>query len=299
MKTYPLLQSQFGIFMVWMEEPDSTQNSIPFEFAFGEEIDVDRLENAIYKIIDERKEIRTSFVIEEGEPRQYFNEQMQIKVKRLKMTDEEYLDNKVQFIQPFDLLSGEPLWRFSIVETPHKAYLLWDTSHAVVDGLTILDLFVKDLNLAYMGQNLTPCSRSLYECAEEEQTLFGSDLYKQAAAYFREKFEGAEFVTLSKEISTNSKKGKCLCESIFLPTTEVDDWSRKNELSANLLFMAAFSIVISRFCRQEQISYYTYHHGRIDRSTRDIYGMFVKSVPILANINTKSSVKELIYNLKR
>lgn len=222
MTTFPLLQSQFGIFMEWMKEPNSTQYNLPFEIKFGKEIDTDQLEKAIQCIISIRPEMRTIFTLIEGKPSQYWNKQMQISVKRCTMTEEEYQDYVEHFVKPFDLLSKEPLWRFSIVETSDATYLLWDVSHIIFDGYT-LSLFCNNLSLAYGDEPLTAGSGSLYESAKEEQASFKTDDYKRAAAYYKETFCDAEFVTLSHKSSLDSTLGKLIRKSTFLPISEVDD----------------------------------------------------------------------------
>ena len=50
-KTYPLLQSQLGVFMECMKNPISTQYNFPVSSVLPKTIDLDRLEKALQKII--------------------------------------------------------------------------------------------------------------------------------------------------------------------------------------------------------------------------------------------------------
>ena len=122
MKTYPLLQSQLGIFMEWIKNPSVTQYNLPICSKLPKVVDIKRIQVAITRIIQERSVLRTRFVMENGEPRQYADDQMAIPVTIRNMSDKEvanYIDH--EFIRPYDLLSGEPLIRIELIEAESTA----------------------------------------------------------------------------------------------------------------------------------------------------------------------------------
>ena len=87
MKTYPLLQSQLGIFMEWIKNPSVTQYNLPICSKLPKVVDIKRIQVAITRIIQERSVLRTRFVMENGEPRQYADDQMAIPVTIRNMSD--------------------------------------------------------------------------------------------------------------------------------------------------------------------------------------------------------------------
>lgn len=76
MKTYPLLQSQLGVFYDCLKYPQVMQYNIPCITKLTDDIDLDRVEKAIQAIFAARPELSMRFLIDEnGEPRQYVDEQ--------------------------------------------------------------------------------------------------------------------------------------------------------------------------------------------------------------------------------
>ena len=63
MKTYPLLQSQLGIFMEWSKDPSVTQYNLPTCSKLSKAIDVNKLQQALERLTRERSVLRTHFVI--------------------------------------------------------------------------------------------------------------------------------------------------------------------------------------------------------------------------------------------
>ena len=128
MKTYPLLQSQLAVFLQCMEHPTSTQYNLPSYVPLSQTIDVKRLEDAVQRVFKERRELRTRFVIDDnGEVRQWWDDDMTLDIVHRKSTNEEAMNYILnEFTRPFDLLSGEPLFRFELWETEKGIYLLVD-----------------------------------------------------------------------------------------------------------------------------------------------------------------------------
>ena len=299
MKTYPLLQSQLGIFMQCIQNSQSTQYNLPNMAFLPSTVDVERFIKAFETVIAERPTFRTRFMIDEnGEVRQWSDETMQIPIVRRKCSEAElqaYI--KDGFVRPFDLLSGEPLFRLEMVETEKGWYELSDGHHVVFDGMSFTPVLMQiDLNKAYMGEELTPQPYGLYEAAEDEVATFGTPVYEKAKAYYAEKFAGMEFATLSKQ--TPGTMGKMIRRSVFVDQPECDAWCKEHGVAVNLLFQAAFSYVLTVLLRQEKVAYYTVNHGRMDKRLRETYGMYVKSVPILSDASGGKSVKDFIMSFR-
>ena len=301
MKTYPLLQSQLGIFMQCIQNPKSTQYNLPNQAYLPPTIDIERLITAWKKIFAERPIFRTRFMIDEnGEVRQWSDETMEIPIIRRKSTDAElqaYI--KDGFVRPFDLLSGEPLFRIEFVETEKGMAEISDGHHVILDGMSFTPvLFQIDINKAYMGEELTPHSYGLYEAAEDEVATFGTPVYEKAKEYYAEKFAGLDFATLSKQMP--GTMGKMARRSAFVNQPECDAWCKEHGVAVNLLFQAAFSYVLTVLLRQEKVAYYTVNHGRMDKRLREVYGMFVKSVPVMADATDakNKTVKNFIMSFR-
>ncbi|MBR6828309.1 MAG: amino acid adenylation domain-containing protein, partial [Prevotella sp.] len=200
-------------------------------------------------------------------------------------------------VRPFDLLSGEPLFRIEFIETEKGWWQMTDGHHVVFDGMSFTPVIMQiDINKAYMGEELTPHPYGMYQAAEDEVATFGTEVYEKAKAYYAEKFAGLDFATLSR--SESGSMGKMARRSTFINRQLCDDWCKEHGVPINLLFQAAFSHILSVLLRQEKVAYFTVNHGRMDKRLRECIGMFVKSVPILANCTTDTTVTEFIKSFR-
>ncbi len=294
MKTYPLLQSQLGVFMETLKDPSSTQYNIPMCAVLPKSISFDKIDQALQRIIHVRKELRTRFILEDGSPRQYCDDNMVIPILRKKMSDsqaEQYISNG--FVRPYDLLSGEPLMRAELIEGERNNYVLFECQHAICDGMTLApNLTLVDLPAAYRGEELIPNEYGMYDYALDEEKSLQSEQYERAKKYYTEKFEGIDFVSLAG--NTENHLGMMVRKSAFISQQTVDEWCKQQGTQSNLLFMAAFSLVLSKLTRQSDVAYYSINHGRMDKRLRNAYGMFVKSVPILAKVSGQQKVMDFI-----
>ncbi|MDO4497269.1 MAG: AMP-binding protein [Bacteroidales bacterium] len=286
MKSYPLLQSQLGIFLDWMSNPSLTRYNLPCLAPFPKSFDADKVQQTLQNILDGRRVLHTRFLLDDdGQPRQYTDPGMSIKVQRKNMTDEafeQYVKN--DFVRPYDLLSGEPLCRCELVECPSKIYVLFEVHHIIGDGLTLApNITIRDLADSYNGQLTADQEYGMYEYAEDEQKALISEAYERAKQYYAEKFGGRNFTTLSPLPA--DCLGNSIHEDAYVSAELVDKWCKEHGTSSNLLFMAAFSYVTSVMSREDEVVYSTINHGRMDKRLMGAYGMFVKSTPVLAKVD--------------
>ena len=132
MKTYPLNETQLGMFLEWSGDHASTQYVIDYEYVFPLSVDGMRLEKAIRAFVDANPVHRTRFLDQDGEVCQYVDPSIEIPYVHRKMSDEEYRQLVATFPRPFDLVS-EPLCRFTFVTTPTAFHLLFEISHLIAD----------------------------------------------------------------------------------------------------------------------------------------------------------------------
>ena len=300
MKTYPLLQSQLGIFLEWIQTPSMTKYNLPTLTPFPKSITVDKIESMLRDIIDARPELRTRFVLDEnGNPRQYSDPDMNIPISRFTITEDEAKDYiKNHFVRPYDPLAGQPLCRFEIIEAPEYNYLLLEIHHAIGDGLTLApNMTIHDMPAAYYGTSLAEVPYGMYQYAEDEEAILHSEQYERAKEYYTEKFAGMDFANLSE--GSSAAWGNSIRESSYIPVDLIDNWCKEHGTTSNLLFMAAFSLVISRITREQKIAYHTLNHGRMDKRLMNAYGMFVRSVPILADVDDKQPVIDFVKGFRR
>lgn len=299
MKTYPLLQSQLGMFFDCIKYPKVRQYNIPTITPLAPEVDLDRVEAVIQQIFKVRKELRIRFMVDkDGNPRQYVDENRRLKVVRRNMSEaslQEYAYGA--FIRPFDIMGDEPLVRWELITTEKQNYQLLDIHHLVCDGMTYTPMLTqKDIPLAYNGGELTENPYGMLEAAEDEAASFNTESYEKAKAFYQEKFAGMELATLSSR--PENPVGMMARKSSYVNINKVDAWCKEQGIAVNLLFQAAFSYALSMVLREDKVAYTTLNHGRIDKRLREAYGMFVRIVPVISEIKEGQTVREYIQGFR-
>ena len=296
MKTYPLLQSQLGVFYDCLKYPQVMQYNIPCITALTDEIDLDRVERAIQTIFAERQELRMRFLIDDnGEPRQYVDEAKQLTIVRRQMTETDFRQYAYHaFCRPFDIMGEEPLLRVELITTTEgPRYMLLDIHHLVSDGTSFLVLFPqRDLPLAYEGKPLPVQDYGILQAAEDEAACLGNEEYEHAKAVMTEKYAGVELASLS--LHPENPVGEMGQESAYINRAMVDGWCQENGFAPYQLFQAAFSYVLARLLREEKVAYTTIYHGRRDPRVRQAYGMFVRTIPFMMEIKKEQTVRAYI-----
>ena len=271
-QTYSLTKPQVGIFLYCMRNPDSTQYNLPIMVELPSDIDAEQFCCVITGKFSSQSMFFTRFVMgENGEPLQYLSERKELKVERLEMSEEYFAKYKKKgMIRPFNLFDDEPLVRIAICTTEKSKYLITDVHHIICDGWSLHNLF------------------SMYSelCTMHDVTIKDNKKSEEESSAIRKRFQEISFADLSKHIG--SPTGQQIRCSEMLNKREIDTWCKQRGVPASCFFMAAFCIVLSRFTRLNRMGFYTMSHGRTDRSLWNAMGMFVRSVPMLAEINWES-----------
>ena len=298
MKTYPLLQSQLGVLLQSMKHPHSTLYNLPNYFFMPLSLTRQRVVSAVEKLIQTFPELHTRYVTDDqGELRQWSDMSMLIPVVSRKSTEEElqaYINSG--FVRPFSPMAGEPLFRVEVVETEQRICLLSDGHHSIVDAMTYTPTLTSAFVSFIEGGSYEPQPYGMYQAAEDEVASFGTEAYQRAKNYYAEKFADVKLTALSSRMhNTMGKMGR---RSAFVSRTQCDAWCQEHGLPVNLLFQAAFSHVIGALTRQDSVAYFTVNHGRMDKRLRNSVGMFVKSVPFLADGSGDPTVTDYIRRLR-
>ena len=198
MKKYPMLQSQLGVFLDWQKYPDSVQYNLPMHAEMERHEDAQAIAEAWKKVIRASAVLRNRFAVdEEGNLCQWPDDDMPINIPIKQMSEAEaqaYI--RTDFVRPFDVLGGEPLFRIELIETEARLHMIFDIHHLVIDGLSCRALIERELRSALEGKDM-PVDESFYKLAESEQEFFASEEYAKAREYFVGNLQGLEMTSLS------------------------------------------------------------------------------------------------------
>jgi hypothetical protein len=253
-----------------------------------------RVALVVQRLVSSIPELHTRFVLDgQDEIRQWSDMSMQIPVVSRQSTEAElqaYIHDG--FIRPFGLFGSEPLFRTEVIETEKSICLLADGHHAIVDGMSFTPVLTTALAKIAAGGSIEPQPYGMYQAAEAEQALFGTEAYRRAKDYYARKFAGHEMTTLSH--SQPGSIGRMARVTLTVDQPVCEDWCCEHNVKPSHLFQAAFSYVMSVLTREEQVAFAVENHGRGDRRLQSSVGMFVKTIPMLIDANPSCRVIDFI-----
>ncbi len=295
---YPLSRTQQDIFVEYDAAPDDTTYNLPILLPLDSSIDVTRLQRAIKAAINAHPYLKTKL---------FFNDAGEVRSRRLDDLPAEVPIKNVEnlpaeLVRPFKL-TEEPLYRAVIFVTPDKNYLFLDFHHIIYDGSSE-DIFFDDMNAAYDGQILSKENYTGFEVALDEQKARASSKLTAAKNYFDAIFADSDVEILPQvDFAENvGKKDSVVAFESYqtaLNVAAVKNFCAENACTLNTFFLAMFGYFLAKNTRRANAAFTTIYHGRNDSRLSKSVGMFVKSLPVLADVAGNSSVKNYIEAIGR
>ncbi len=297
MDTYPLLQSQLGVFLEWMNKPLATKYNCAFCTKLADGIDLERLADAVERIVYDHPDLFIRLKMENGTPVQWRDTTMKPNIERLDTTADE-AEKLVAgaYMRPYDVLGGKPLHRFSIVHTEGGNYLFLDVHHIVYDGTSHIN-FLNDLERYYADSTYRqPQTYGLIEAAEEEQQSFTSERYAEARQKMLDHFTACEFPVYAE--GSAGEWSELREEWVTLNDgKKVDQWSQAHGVQTSQLFYASFTLAMAKLLRRNDVSFQTEYAGRTGQNNT-AYGMYVKGLPMRLAVDYKKTVGEYLASFR-
>ena len=182
--------------------------------------------------------------------------------------------------EPLELHGGR-LFRFYLTQTEKAKYFLAVTHHIIFDGVSRKALY-DDIAKFYAEPNaeLAPENYDALDVANDESKARLTENFAQAKAWYEKTFGGLDIEALpipdcdAKEISFD-----VFTKTFPLDYSTLRSFCKANKISASALTSAAFALVLGTYTHQQESLFSTIYHGR-DEKTKNIIGMFVKTLPV-------------------
>ena len=297
-KTYPLTNAQMGMYYEWQKDKELTQYNNPFLYEFPVSVKAERLRAAFVKVIEAHPTLKLKIkLLGNGEVVQYFVREDPVDIPVYETVEEGLRDRIRTSVRPFDLLSGEPLYRIDIYKTPAKVFVLLDIHHIAYDGSSST-VFHRDLVKAYEGGSLEEESFTCCDFALVEAEKMQSEVYKSDEAYFMEKLSGVTPAKLPILNGQEQAAGTLDKVSEKLDYSQVSAYCKRLDISPNNLFAGALGICLNRYTRENKLCFCTAHHGRTDDRVRDSIGMFVKTLPVVVEAKPEQKLVDYLKGIR-
>ena len=278
--SYPLTNTQEGIFIECTANMGSTIYNIPYLLKLDKKVDLDRLAAAIDSTVEAHPYLKTRlFMDENGDVLQKRDDHLGYKTQILNEMNRETL------VRPY-MLFNEQLFRFEIYRTCNGNYLFLDIHHIIADG-TSLGIILNDINRAYSGETLEKEKYTSYDLALDNRDALKSDVYENAEKYYRSVFE-------NKGGSINfypDKTGPVPTAELYrrevteISVQQVKDFCKRYGITENVFFISVFGLTLGKYNFRKDAVFTTIYHGRNDSRLSETVGMLVKTLPVYCDFS--------------
>jgi len=293
-EVYPLSAAQRRMYTLYLLDQGNVAYNLPSITRIEGQLDKQRVEQTVRKLIQRHESLRTSFEIRDNRPVQRIHETVEAPLvfSRRTVRNNDDIERLMQeFVRPFEL-DKAPLFRIELVETgPDSHLLLLDFHHIIADG-TSVEIITRDFNELYAGE-LEPLRIQYKDFAVWQDGYLRSPEIEAERAYWMEQLEGPlpvlELPTDFKRPAVKTFEGDRVYFTLDGSLMDgIEQLSRKTGATNNMILLSAWYVLLSRYSGQEDIIVGTPVAGRSREEIRDTVGMFVN---MLAMRNRPESAK--------
>lgn len=288
-KYYPLSQTQLGVYYDAMKRPYEVIYNVPFKLPFTVTFSAEKLAESAKKVVLLHPYIMTHLEMIDEDIVQV-REETEVDVPIKQMSEKAFSNYMDSFVKPFNLMKA-PLFRLEVIKTESAVYLLGDFHHIVFDGGS-LDLFINQLKAVYEGKTAEKEEYTYYDYVDDEISNETSDEYKNAEKYFANMMKNCDSSSeIPFDLNGASENGNFAEQLYPVDMQKVKAFCNKNGVTPAHLFLAATFYTVSRFVNNKDVYISTISNGRTNTLLQDSFGMFVKTLPIGANINEQTALE--------
>ena len=287
----PLSKTEYGIFVEFINNPESTAYNLPFFLTLDKNIDIEKLKAAAETVFENHKYLKTRLYTDNDGNifKSISNEALKIEVKEIADSD----FNKADYIYPFDLLN-ENLYRLSILKLDSSVILFCDIHHIIFDRFS-LKVFLEDFDKVFNGLPIVPESYTANDVSEEESKRLLTPEFDEAKEYYNTTFGGLEINSVpindKKEGAPNAKKIRRDFETFDADI--IREFAHRCGIKTSAFFDAVFGFVLSKFSGSDESLFATVFNGRNEKLERTC-GMFVKTMPLYCNTQKADEIEQYL-----
>lgn len=301
----PLSQNQKTIWLAHEMNPTSAAYNTAFALKFLQPVNTVKLEHVCRHLLARHTILRSVFSTQAGEPIQTFSDSVEFKLDLIdgNKWDEDKLSNQIRtlYVKPFRI-NTPPLVKGYLIEAKHYSVFLLVVHHLLYDGWSLW-VMIEELEKLYLGETLPEPKYTYKDFIDSQRVFLDSDLGKQQISFWVDHLRNPppllELPSDFKRKDKNRFKGESLefqfdnQKSIALRAL-----ARELKVTPYVLFLAIYSILLSRYSKMEDIVIGAPVAGRSDEKWFSTIGCFVNTLPIRHRTDPQGTFKDHVRKVK-
>ncbi|MDI9508396.1 MAG: amino acid adenylation domain-containing protein [Bacillota bacterium] len=301
---YETSPAQKRLYLIQQFDPESCAYNIPYYFVFSGRLDPNRMEKALYSMLERHEILRTIYETKSNEIVQKVLPIEEIKFSlQLHEINEEDIEKKFNdFIRPFNLNTEIPIRICLAKVNDYRWILMIDIHHIASDGAS-LNMFITELGDLYNDKELETTTLQYKDYASWAEIRRHKPIMKQQELYWLNELEGdlplLELPTDYKRPKVRDFKGNHeVLELDRELTSKLKEYAKKTGSSMYMILLSAVNVLLSKYSGQEDIIIGSPINGRNHPEIEKLQGMFVNTIVIRSNIGSGMKFSEIVENVK-
>ncbi|MBC8060421.1 MAG: amino acid adenylation domain-containing protein [Clostridiaceae bacterium] len=300
---YTVSPSQKRIFVIQHMEVENTAYNIPFLFSMKGEISKEKLRVAFHKVITKHEIMRTDFHMINETVVQRVKDELHINIEYEELKNENVDKLIEEFVRPFDL-SIAPLFRVKLVKlNKEECLLLIDIHHIILDGSS-MEILWEEFSKAYNEEDMGQLKIQYKDFSEWQLSKSHQESLREQSKYWLEQFSG-EIPILklpldSERPEIQSFQGEVFTFSINSEITSMlKELARSYDVSMNMLLLAVYKVMLSKYSHEEDIIVGTPVYGRNHSDLKNLIGMFASTLALRSYPHSSKSFSHYLIEIKQ
>ncbi|MEC4878444.1 non-ribosomal peptide synthase/polyketide synthase [Pseudomonas sp. NC26] len=304
----PLSYAQQRQWFLWQLEPQSAAYNMPTALRLKGQLDLQALRSSFEALVARHEPLRTTFVVQQGQPRQHIHAQGQIAFVReaLPGADEAQLRAVIgeEVQRPFDLEHG-PLLRVKLWEVGQAEHVLVLTQHHIVSDGWSMQLMVEELIAHYQAYcqgrdaGLAPLAIQYADYAAWQRQWMEAGERDRQLAYWTGQLGGEQpLLELPADRSRPALRSAngarftlALDSALFASLKQL---AQREGCSPFMLLLASFQWLLQRYCGQSDIRVGVPTANRNRAETERLLGFFVNTQVLRGYVDNDASFIDLL-----
>ncbi len=304
---YIASSAQKRIYALQQIELKNTSYNMPAVFEIEGELDIQRLKQAINRLIEKHEALRTSFELYEDSLMQKIHKQAGLNIELLDSTLSVEQMTK-QFVRAFNL-NESPLLRVGLAKVNSdsqintlKYILLFDMHHIISDG-TSIGILIEEFGKAYAGKELPELKIQYKDFAEWQNQLFKSEKIKNQEKYWIESLSN-ELPVLNlpydytRPLVQSFEGSKISFEINADITAELRKLAKETNTTMYMILLAVYNVLLHKYSGQEDIIVGSPIAGRPRAELSNIIGMFVNTLAMRCFPKGQKTFRKFLLEVK-
>lgn len=276
-----LSYAQERLFYIDQLEDGSQAYNIPIVVTLAPNVDIEKLEWSIRKVINRHEILRTIIS----------NDHQKVLDVDIEITHNQ-IENSKYFAYRFDISKEIPI-KINI----YLNELSINVHHIAFDGWST-NIFLNEVTAYYYEQELPELEIQYKDYARWQRTFQNEDYLKEQKSYWVDKLSGYEALDFPTDYSRPTEfdyKGQELVYKLRSGLmSELEDLAKNYKTSLFTVTLTAFMILLSTYSNQKDIVLGTPIANRHIKGTKDLIGFFVNTLVLRSEINPDMSIGKLI-----